>query len=1293
MDQGVSLFIDPTGAETGGRVVKRTFKEIGDAAVDAQQKINRTTGVVQEAARSAEASFRVIAQQQDAMREKYDQVFAAQQRYARALTGINDAQRLGAITASQQIDLTIRETNALNAKINTMARLAQTQKESAQASVDKSTINPNRGADVAAYGAALDALQAKFDPLFAASLRYKNILSEIDNAQRVGAISASLAIDLRMKEKASMEAVIGAGSRLAAQQKQLADSVVQMQTVTPDRGADVAAYGAALGALQAKFDPLYAASKRYATVLEEIANAQRVGAISASQAIDLSLRERQAYEAAANAGERLASSQKAAAQASVDKVTISPDRAKDIDAYGKSLDELRQKYNPLYAAGQAYRQTVDEIKQAHKVGAISTDEMVAALGRERAAVRDNITAITGQNKALEASNAARKSNLSSLNASNIVAQFQDVGVTAAMGMSPLQIGLQQGTQMALVFEQMKASGQSMARTLLSAFTQLIGPISLITIGLTVGAAALIQYFSSVGGKTKTADDAIKQHAETIKSIKDAYGEAAKGLGDYVEKSQAEAAAAARADLKIQTDVLKDLTKEFSSSLDVIVGGKSSGTQISQKFKPFQDAIFELRASMKAGAPDFVTFRREVEEAVSADPTKLRKFGDELINSSAKASDAGRRVQSAKEIIAGLGQIAEQQISGVGELKNSLTELAQIAMPALTGADKQHQDALKLYRQAAAAAAGSEDLTSARSAYDAALARIDATNPTVLQDGRKVPVPTPESRPVGLGEDATSKLLSFSNVDVSPAIKGVNTLSQAVTSVGSAASQSVVSLNGLVQASAQSTSGVVDVTRQLNDAKRAQVLGFEQQGQQLRTFQNQLTDVKKTLEDAANIAPADVFGDNIAGGAEAIGAAVTNVQKLFDAMNNGQKGVLDVYDGLGKIRAQLIAMGGDSKAVDRFMDSLINANALVGNLESSVKSLSQSIMGIPNRTISIGIQQYQVPTASGGSKSIDVYGAGADMNASSYNVGGKTVGVYGGNGIYPSLGSNGGIVDPYDQAMMNLTLGYGGARAAGGPTDAGKTYLVGENGPELMKMSGPGQVTNTNSTAALLSGGRDTLSLIEDHLNSAVQELRIHTDYFETYESDFTEMITALKGIKTGVEAVVSAAKSSVSYSGSSSGSSGSTTSSKNGGFVSSSSSNTSNKAVVDYNSVYSDVNLFRRNGTGAIGYDTYNISPAVNGQLGIKDLHSPAFATGGQIMPSGEDQKVELFKRSKERVIIVDDNKVSDRRGGGSDPASSRSERPVSVTANFYGGAQSDARSRQQQMDEIRRTVQQAIRS
>lgn len=537
-----------------------------------------------------------------------------------------------------------------------------------------------------------------------------------------------------------------------------------------------------------------------------------------------------------------------------------------------------------------------------------------------------------------------------------------------------------------------------------------------------------------------------------------------------------------------------------------------------------------------------------------------------------------------------------------------------------------------------------------------------------------PTPTPRSSFLsGDQSTALSRLLSGS-------VDSANDLSVAMTNVATA-----------TQAA---NTGFIDVSHSLAMAKVQQLAALETTAKQVRDMKSELRDIKEALDDASDTPLSDIFtrGQNVA--ADTVSNAVAGIEKLMLAMKNTGASARQTYDGIELIRSRLKQLGGDTKAVDLLVDSLVAGYRETVRLEGGIKALSQSIMNIPNKVVSIGIQQYTVPSSGGGTKGVNVYGGQADFSYQSYDVGGgKTIGVSGGNGaVLPPRG----LVSQSDVDNMLSLQGY---RAAGGPVSAGGTYMVGENGPELLTMSGPGQVTNANSTASILSGGRDTLSLIEDHLYDVVQELRIHTNYFETFESDYSEMIACLKAIKT--------VGSSSSYNGG--GSSYSSGSSYSGG----SSSDGGQSHLDPYSPYY--FNAARNNaGRGGGRYDpiadalmngntealrnlsggpTAAISRALAGHnmpsLLDRLKKQAGFATGGQIMP-GEEQKVEFFKRRKERVIIVDNDNVSDQRGA-SQQAAPQALPPIQIT-NYFQGDVGDARSRQSMEDQFRRAVQQAIR-
>ncbi|WP_421579505.1 phage tail length tape measure family protein, partial [Shinella sp. M31] len=412
---------------------------------------------------------------------------------------------------------------------------------------------------------------------------------------------------------------------------------------------------------------------------------------------------------------------------------------------GKELERLRAKYSPLFATINNYKAAVADIRRAHAVGAISANEMTAALSQQRQEALKSIATIKARNSALSDTPAMHGAR--GFQTANIAAQFQDIAVTSAMGMSPLQIALQQGTQLSAVLGTM-GSGKQVIAGLGAAFASLVSPVSLVTIGLIAGGAALAQYITGAGN-VKTADDAIKSHADTIASIKDAYGEAAEGLGGYVKKSQAEAAAAARENLKVQQDVAKAATSEFNKLLGVLQARTGGASDVATRFRPFTEAIREFRQSVAEGSPDFVRLRSEIEAIVATNPEGLRRLADEIINGSVAAADADRRVRSAKDVIAGLGKIALEQTGGIGSLTNALQELADIAVPAMSDAER----ALAAYRKAVQSAQGAEDRRAASKAYDDARRRIDDANPTINNaDGKRVAVPVPGDKPSPLDGD-------------------------------------------------------------------------------------------------------------------------------------------------------------------------------------------------------------------------------------------------------------------------------------------------------------------------------------------------------------------------------------------------------------------------------------------------------------------------------------------------------------------------------------------------------------
>ncbi len=123
--------------------------------------------------------------------------------------------------------------------------------------------------------------------------------------------------------------------------------------------------------------------------------------------------------------------------------------AADIEAYGRALDDTRAKYNPMFAAIRSYRAELAAIRAAHATGAISADEMNAAISRTRVASLASIAAIKGRTTAI--GQMASGSRLAAMQSRMLLFQLNDIGVSLAGGMSPLMVLVQQGSQITQMY--------------------------------------------------------------------------------------------------------------------------------------------------------------------------------------------------------------------------------------------------------------------------------------------------------------------------------------------------------------------------------------------------------------------------------------------------------------------------------------------------------------------------------------------------------------------------------------------------------------------------------------------------------------------------------------------------------------------------------------------------------------------------------------------------------------------------------------------------------------------------
>ena len=159
-------------------------------------------------------------------------------------------------------------------------------------------------------------------------------------------------------------------------------------------------------------------------------------------------------------------------------------RSDQVEKGTRSLDKMSGAAKRAEAAVNGFSSTSSGAASAASRLAAGTNNAEAGLERVAGAARQ-------AQQSLRLASAAANDNIkaaSKFNTANIAAQFQDIAVSAQMGMGAFQIGLQQGTQLAAVISMM----ENPLRGLGAAFMSVISPVSLLTIGLVSLSAAGLQ---------------------------------------------------------------------------------------------------------------------------------------------------------------------------------------------------------------------------------------------------------------------------------------------------------------------------------------------------------------------------------------------------------------------------------------------------------------------------------------------------------------------------------------------------------------------------------------------------------------------------------------------------------------------------------------------------------------------------------------------------------------------------------------------------------------------------------
>ena len=223
---------------------------------------------------------------------------------------------------------------------------------------------------------------------------------------------------------------------------------------------------------------------------------------------------------------------------------------------------------------------------------------------------------------------------------NLASQFNDIGVMLAAGQSPLQLALQQGTQINQVFSSMGGAGITAAGRigiLRTALLSIFSPANLITIATIAGGAALFQFgMNALGAKDKVAT-----YADALDDLENITNDISRA-NDILELS------------------MDDLIAQYGTA--------------AQRVRELAIAELELAVSRQRGAVAQAMQNEELQDVIR-DYSRLTTVVDELGNTYYDTSASARAISRDLGVT---GQTASELAISFNALQNALTVEDQVA---------------------------------------------------------------------------------------------------------------------------------------------------------------------------------------------------------------------------------------------------------------------------------------------------------------------------------------------------------------------------------------------------------------------------------------------------------------------------------------------------------------------------------------------------------------------------------------------------------------------------------------
>tara|TARA_R110000868_G_scaffold186079_2_gene428284 strand:- start:5432 stop:7186 length:1755 start_codon:yes stop_codon:yes gene_type:complete len=234
---------------------------------------------------------------------------------------------------------------------------------------------------------------------------------------------------------------------------------------------------------------------------------------------------------------------------------------------------------------------------------------------------------------------------------------------------------------------------SLAGTIATRLLSLVNPATLAATAVTAIGAGLLAYFQSVQTNTASADEVLKTHGQLIKDLKAAYGEAMVGLEQYTKESENSFRNRIGASLIDLQKGVMEFSKTFIEQFGYLKYGpiKDAETglitfgdtieRLPAKFEPFREALQTLQASVRAGNPDYITFKNSVDAigaAAEGVNPPLNTLAKELVDGANKGFQFSTGINAGKDALIVMTPAAIAAAAGLSAFNTAIKALEGIA---------------------------------------------------------------------------------------------------------------------------------------------------------------------------------------------------------------------------------------------------------------------------------------------------------------------------------------------------------------------------------------------------------------------------------------------------------------------------------------------------------------------------------------------------------------------------------------------------------------------------------------